>query len=44
MRVPTEEGEDSWSLYMRTKSGLGEGQGIDWVLAESVDKLDTRWG
>ncbi|KAF8347917.1 ribonuclease P 40kDa subunit-domain-containing protein, partial [Amanita rubescens] len=44
MRVPTEEGEDSWSLYMRAKSGLREGQGVDWVLAESVDKLDTRWG
>ncbi|KAF8350668.1 ribonuclease P 40kDa subunit-domain-containing protein [Amanita rubescens] len=44
LRIPTEEGEDSWSLYMRAKSGLREGQGVDWVLAESVDKLDTRWG
>ncbi|KAF8632915.1 hypothetical protein AX15_001638 [Amanita polypyramis BW_CC] len=42
LRVPKDDSEDSWCLYAKSRS-TGE-ENIDWVLAESVDKLDTRWG
>lgn len=45
LRVPTEDGEDSWCLYAKAKSNTEIGrEDVDWLLAESVDKLDTRWG
>ncbi|KAK2462727.1 hypothetical protein APHAL10511_005245 [Amanita phalloides] len=42
LRVPREDGEDSWCLYAKPASPLTRGKGVDWVLAESVDKLVTR--
>ncbi|KIL69217.1 hypothetical protein M378DRAFT_70203 [Amanita muscaria Koide BX008] len=44
LRLPREDGEDSWCLYAtRLRPDKGDNE-VDWLLAESVDKCDTRWG
>lgn len=44
LRSPREDGEDSWCLYAtRPRPDKGDNE-VDWLLAESVDKCDTRWG
>ncbi|PFH50247.1 hypothetical protein AMATHDRAFT_75723 [Amanita thiersii Skay4041] len=45
VRVPREDGEDTWCFLglpcVRSEKGEND---VNWVLVESADKLDSRWG
>ncbi|KAJ6515011.1 ribonuclease P 40kDa subunit-domain-containing protein [Mycena vitilis] len=44
-RVPSADGEDTWSLVVARGGDAGEnGDAARWCLAESIGALDTRWG
>ncbi|KAF8639048.1 hypothetical protein AX17_001771 [Amanita inopinata Kibby_2008] len=45
LRVPRQDGEDTWCLFATYDARTTSKENTaDWVLVESLDKLDSRWG
>ena len=44
MKLPKQNGEDTWSLLLEFTTNSASVKDVEWCLMESLGQYDNRWG